>query len=32
MREDSVSRGLDRLGPWLFAVLTAVMAIPLLLL
>ncbi len=32
MREGTVSRGLDRLGPWLFPVLTAVMAIPLLLL
>ena len=32
LREDPVSRGLDRLGPWLFPVLTAVMAIPLLLL
>lgn len=32
MREDSVSRGLDRVGPWLFPVLTAVMAVPLLLL
>ncbi|MGF9755841.1 hypothetical protein AAII07_11585 [Microvirga sp. 0TCS3.31] len=32
MREDPVSRGLDRVGPWLFPVLTAVMAVPLLLL
>lgn len=32
MREDTVSRGLDRLGPWLFPVLTVVMSLPLLLL
>ncbi|MBD3924597.1 hypothetical protein IEZ26_08200 [Nocardioides cavernae] len=32
MREGTLSRGLDRIGPWLFPVLTAVMAIPLLLL
>lgn len=32
MREDAVARGLERLGPWLMPVLTAVMALPLLLL
>lgn len=32
MREDAVSRGLERLGPWLFPVLTVLMAAPLLLL
>lgn len=31
MAEDAVSRGLQRLTPWLFPVLTAVMALPLLL-
>ena len=31
MAEDAVSRGLQRLTPWLFPVLTAVMAVPLLL-
>lgn len=31
MREDLVTRGLERLRPWLFVVLTAVMALPLLL-
>jgi hypothetical protein len=31
MAEDAVSRGLERLTPWLFPVLTAVMAFPLLL-
>lgn len=30
--EDAVSRGLERVGPWLFPVLTCVMALPLLLL
>ncbi len=30
--EDAVSRGLERVGPWLFVILTGVMALPLLLL
>lgn len=31
LRDDAVARGLERLGPWLFPVLTVVMALPLLL-